>query len=45
MYLEQEIMSGERFSTRKNEGVVRDILFAEDFEYRISMERFGGSGR
>jgi uncharacterized LabA/DUF88 family protein len=24
-------------------GVVRDVLFAEDFEYRISMERFGNS--
>ena len=24
----------------KNEGIVKDILFAEDFEYRISFERF-----
>lgn len=29
----------------KNEGAIMDVLFAEDFEYRISLERFRDFGR
>ena len=36
---------GREIFDAKNEGVVKDILFAEDFEYRISLERFGNFWR